>query len=284
MKRTCKQCGIDFEIKESEINYYKSKNLEIPKRCPKCRQENKSKNLNSVNRNNYNMNKSANGSSAKYKYLIFGIICLIFFVGFLVSEFVLNDDSKTDNYDLGSTEISNNINTQDNNLEDIVIDDNKDEEENSVDETDDITEDNLQFTENSSEEISEYVDITTEDVAEIEINKTENTSEYFDSITEEITTENNIIEVAEYRFRNKTLLENHFKKHGIDMGFVSATEYEKAASAVVTNPEALHKIEQEDGDDVYYVESTNEFVVVSKDGYIRTYFLPDKGIDYYNKQ
>lgn len=87
-----------------------------------------------------------------------------------------------------------------------------------------------------------------------------------------------------YKFRNKNLLDQHYEKHGRDMGFASAEEYEKAASAVVNNPDALHKIEKEDGDDVYYVESTNEFVVVSTDGYIRTYFLPDRGIDYFNKQ
>lgn len=87
-----------------------------------------------------------------------------------------------------------------------------------------------------------------------------------------------------YKFRNQKLLNSHYEKHGKDMGFVSAKEYEKAASAVVTNPQALHKTEAEDGDDIYYVESTNEFVVVSTDGYIRTYFNPDAGIAYYNRQ
>lgn len=88
----------------------------------------------------------------------------------------------------------------------------------------------------------------------------------------------------EYKFRNKNLLNQHYEKHGKDMGFKNAEEYEKAASAVVNNPDALHKIEAEDGDDIYYIEATNEFVVVSTDGYIRTYFLPDRGIDYFNKQ
>lgn len=88
----------------------------------------------------------------------------------------------------------------------------------------------------------------------------------------------------EYRFRNKNLLEQHYEKHGKDMGFASAEEYEQAAAAVPNDPDALHKIEKEDGDDVYYIESTNEFVVVSTDGYIRTYFNPDRGIDYFNKQ
>ena len=68
------------------------------------------------------------------------------------------------------------------------------------------------------------------------------------------------------------------------MGFSSAKEYEKAAAAVVANSSALHKKEAEDGDDVYYIESTNEFVIVSTDGYIRTYFNPDTGIAYYNRQ
>lgn len=91
-------------------------------------------------------------------------------------------------------------------------------------------------------------------------------------------------ETRTYKFRNKNLLNQHYEKHGKDMGFSSAEEYEKAASAVVNDPSALHKIEKEDGDDVYYIESTNEFVIVSTDGYIRTYFNPDRGIDYYNKQ
>lgn len=92
------------------------------------------------------------------------------------------------------------------------------------------------------------------------------------------------ITVAEITFRNDNLLDQHYEKHGIEMGFASAEEYELAAYKVIINPDALHKIEAEDGDDVYYVEETNEFVVVSKDGYIRTYFNPSAGIDYYNRQ
>ena len=85
-------------------------------------------------------------------------------------------------------------------------------------------------------------------------------------------------------FRNNKLLEDHFRKHGIEMGFSSPEDYEKAAAAVVNSPSALHKTESEDGDDIYYIEETNEFVVVSTDGFIRTYFLPDAGIKYYNRQ
>ena len=88
----------------------------------------------------------------------------------------------------------------------------------------------------------------------------------------------------EYYFRNDNLLEQHYEKHGVEMGFDSMEEYEEAACAVIYNPDALTKTEKEDGDYVYYVEETNEFVVISPDGYIRTYFNPSAGIDYYNRQ
>ena len=87
-----------------------------------------------------------------------------------------------------------------------------------------------------------------------------------------------------FRFRTPELLMSHFTKHGIDMGFTTPEAYEEAASRVVTNPRAFHKTEAEDGDDVYYVEDANEFVVMSRDGYIRTYFNPDRGKAYFDKQ
>ena len=89
---------------------------------------------------------------------------------------------------------------------------------------------------------------------------------------------------VEYYFRNDNLLKQHYEKHGMDMGFDSMEEYEEAACAVIYNPDVLTKTEKEDGDYVYYVEESNEFVVLSPDGYIRTYFNPSAGIDYYNRQ
>ena len=89
---------------------------------------------------------------------------------------------------------------------------------------------------------------------------------------------------TEYRFRNNKLLEQHYEKHGIEMGFASKEAYEQAASDVINNPAALFKHEAEDGDEVYYVEETNEFVILSTDGYIRTYFLPNAGKAYFDRQ
>ena len=86
------------------------------------------------------------------------------------------------------------------------------------------------------------------------------------------------------QFRKKKYLDEHYEKHGVEMGFASAEEYLAAANKVLDNPNVLHKKEKEDDDEVYYLEETNEFVVVSDDGYIRTYFYPSAGIDYYNRQ
>lgn len=123
----------------------------------------------------------------------------------------------------------------------------------------------------------------------------EYTEDYYEEIEEEPTevSEEAFEEVSvqedenwepSYRFRSKSLLNSHYEKHGEEMGFESAIAYEEAASKVAENENSLHKVEEEDGDYVYYLESTNEFVIVSTDGYIRTYFYPEDGLDYYNRQ
>ncbi len=87
-----------------------------------------------------------------------------------------------------------------------------------------------------------------------------------------------------FTFRNNDLLEEHYSKHGIQMGFSSAQEYETAANNVINSVDVMAKIEKEDGDTVYYLEKTNEFVVLSTDGYLRTYFYPDDGKSYFDRQ
>ncbi|MBQ6295478.1 MAG: hypothetical protein IJQ41_08040 [Firmicutes bacterium] len=88
----------------------------------------------------------------------------------------------------------------------------------------------------------------------------------------------------DYTFRNNKLLSEHYDKHGIEMGFASKEDYEAAANVVIHHPDTLHKIEKEDGDTCFYLESANAFVVLSTDGYIRTFFCPDSGKKYYDKQ
>lgn len=87
----------------------------------------------------------------------------------------------------------------------------------------------------------------------------------------------------QYTFRYESYLDEHYEKHGIEMGFVSKEEYLEAANRVINNPDALHKLEAEDQDHVYYLEETDEIVFLSQDGYIRTYFKPG-GRDYFERQ
>lgn len=88
--------------------------------------------------------------------------------------------------------------------------------------------------------------------------------------------------VSYLTFRTEDKLQQHFEKHGQETGCATAEEYLAAANAVIANPAALHKLQAEDGDDLYFLESTGEFVVVSPAGYIRTYYLTDR--DYFERQ
>ena len=72
--------------------------------------------------------------------------------------------------------------------------------------------------------------------------------------------------------------------HGGEFGYTTKEDYLEGANEVVTSASSKHKQEAEDGDDIYYDAENNEIVFVSKDGYIRTYFKPSDGIEYYNRQ
>lgn len=102
---------------------------------------------------------------------------------------------------------------------------------------------------------------------------------YIYEIPEETTSENEVY----YTFRYSSYLDEHYEKHKADTHTSSKDEYLYRANYVITNPNSLHKLE-DDGDDIYYLESTNEIVFVSEDDYIRTYFCPDSGKAYYDRQ
>ena len=199
MKRICKQCGKEFELSQSEIKFYESKNLNIPKRCKECRSRNKQKSQEEKGMLEYTMPKKREGQPINKKdnrllrSVVIAILLLVGAASVLLSDFKDRNNEST-----------------------------------NIDYTDNITSDK--------------------------------------------------------GFRNEELLNEHYQKHGIEMGFASASDYEAAAKRVVENTKALHKKEAEDGDDVYYLENSNEFVIVSTDGYIRTYFKPNDGIAYYNRQ
>lgn len=87
-----------------------------------------------------------------------------------------------------------------------------------------------------------------------------------------------------YNFSSEEALNSHYQKHGYEFGYTSAEQYLQGAIRVIENPSSLKKTEAEDGDYVYYLQSTNEIVFVSSGGVIRTYFKPTDGIAYFNRQ
>lgn len=145
--------------------------------------------------------------------------------------------------------------------------------------------------ETDSESQAVTAEISSESQAETEVTttaETEVTTEEITTVSDEIFNDYDDNIDVQYNFRTKKQLNQHFEKHGSEFDdifdYETAEDYEQGASDVINNPDALYKTEQEDGDGVYYIESTNEFVILSTDGYIRTYFRPRDGIDYFNRQ
>ncbi len=93
-----------------------------------------------------------------------------------------------------------------------------------------------------------------------------------------------------YTFRTQAQYEQHYDKHGHEFtpifGEITLEEYLMYANALIRSEdeEILTKTEKEDGDFMYFRPSTEEFLVLSTDGYIRTYFIPTAGINYWNRQ
>ncbi|MDE6834450.1 MAG: zinc-ribbon domain-containing protein, partial [Ruminococcus sp.] len=91
MKIICKQCHREFEITDSEIRYFRSKNLNIPKRCRNCRKINRKIN----NPDNYQYD-STEAKIINYKTIII-ILCLIIIAILIVSITAVTVLSPADN-------------------------------------------------------------------------------------------------------------------------------------------------------------------------------------------
>lgn len=197
MKRTCIQCGREFELSEEQIRLYEEKELEIPKRCYHCRRSNRIRNYDVVvpkgvgrkGKNHFGIGRAIPGMFA---------ILLLFAAYTFGRSFLTEKDTPSG------------------------------------------------------------------------------------PRTDTITTQTAIS--GNYIFRSFDLLNEHYEKHGWSMGFTSAEKYLAAANKVIADPNSLHKKEKEDGDDIFYLAASNDLVIISTDGYIRTYFRPEDGMDYYNRQ
>lgn len=84
-KRVCVQCGKSFVLSDSEVSFYQSKNLSLPKRCKTCREMNKANKSNqSYGYKKYTVKRPIKNRNS----FIFEIIFIT--AVFLVSIFKLN--------------------------------------------------------------------------------------------------------------------------------------------------------------------------------------------------
>ena len=87
-------------------------------------------------------------------------------------------------------------------------------------------------------------------------------------------------------FNNKALVK-HFTDHGKNMGFESQESYKQHAikfANTVDKTNCVSFVDSKTGATYKYNKLTNEFAIITKDGYVATYFKPKDGYDYYKKQ
>ena len=246
--KKCRDCGREFTLTDGEIDFYRSKGFELPSRCKACRDK----------RNGRQAPSSASNPTRRHTpppkkpNLPAYLLVLILAVGLVFTVVTKLTDTFITSELPQTSAVTENVTSALTTAE-ISADTSVSQQETEVT--------------TSSETSAEYTTTTAETTA-----------------TAPQTTAAAAASAPSPHFRNEERLKEHYEKHGIEMGFATPAEYEAAATAVVNSPDALHKLEKEDGDDVYYIESTNEFVIVSTDGYIRTYYHPTNGKEYFDNQ
>lgn len=291
MKRICKQCGKEFVLSENEISFYKSKGLALPKRCKACRDKNKGQGGRaavsqgqkqgqvqtpvSVERAASNDVRSGQGSGRNQNgtdksRLVISVAAVLFIVLAVLIKGVLGSsaDAPAVQEGVASPNIEAGQEAQAQLPEEIPKDALPTESVGDTEQQE--TQPSVLLTAEATQETA--VKETVEPLADVQ-----ETQEPAADVELEPAPE-----AKTYSFRKPQYLTEHFEKHGAEFPYATQEDYLLGANNVIQNPDALHKLEAEDGDDVYYVESTREFVVVSTDGYIRTYFLAD--LDYYDRQ
>lgn len=86
---------------------------------------------------------------------------------------------------------------------------------------------------------------------------------------------------------NKKTLDKHFHEHRENLGLNSKEAYVAHAvkfANVVDKKNCVSFVDGKTGSTYKYNKVTNEFAIITADGYIVTYYKPDKGYDYYKSQ
>ena len=244
MKCTCVQCGKSFELSDSEIDFYRKKNLHLPKRCKDCRQKNKQKQdmtpkaanrLNAQNQydaasrqNNKGLDNNKNG---KWKYGIIAVAALLLILGIKVSLSVFNASVEGNTYleetaqsdlasrvDSGQSESVSSVQTEQNKVANGDVADSEPDDSINAVEPEPIE------VPASTEPIPNDSDAGNVEPELISNTEPEQTVAADVEAADPIQDSSPV--VRQYYFRNAKLLDEHYQKHGIEMGFASAEEYQ----------------------------------------------------------
>lgn len=85
---------------------------------------------------------------------------------------------------------------------------------------------------------------------------------------------------------SRNTLNGHFNNHGKSMGFDSKESYKQHAIkfANTIDKKNCKSFVDKNGSTYKYNKKTNEFAIITKDGYVVTYYKPRGGYKYYKKQ
>lgn len=88
------------------------------------------------------------------------------------------------------------------------------------------------------------------------------------------------------KFVSEQLFQKHYDKHLSEFGEISKERYLEKANALADAPlsEDIVQLVRSDGSIAKYCYSTNEFVVVTADGNIKTYFKPETKEAYWDEE
>ncbi len=85
---------------------------------------------------------------------------------------------------------------------------------------------------------------------------------------------------------NKKTLKDHFNRHGKDMGCDSEESYRSKAVnfANYIDKKNCETFVDKHGSTYKYNKATNTFAIITKDGYVVTYYKPKRGHKYYKDE
>jgi pyocin large subunit-like protein len=101
-----------------------------------------------------------------------------------------------------------------------------------------------------------------------------------------VTTAVEPVVISPIGFRSQAELEQHFAKHGREVGASSIADYLHRAQALRDAPlgDQVAEIIRHDGVRTRFDRRTGGFVAFNRNGVIRTYFRPADGEDYFLRQ